>query len=877
MDNNNRIIEQFSVPKIETIKNSPFRCLHNKNIQKNTHQMYAFLKAISSIPTGGIILADEVGLGKTIEAGLVLKYLLKQKKQNILIATPAALRVQWQLELQEKFQIPSEVIDGIRISDKDCRRWLRSFFDKSGEPHVIILSYRLASRFLKHQDFANIKWDLVVIDEAHNMRNVFKGTKTAKNLFDSTHKIPKLLLTATPLQNSLDDLYGLVSFIDPRIFESEKVFNSRFIKNQQYDELKNELRPIMVRTLRKEVAKEMKFAKRTCITMDFELSQDEKILYELVDKYAKTAEYGFPGQNKNLCILVVRKLLASSSFALIETFEKIKTRLKKLKEGTKEQSAEVGLKDFFNFLDADEQEDWDDNYNEELNIFNQKLDYEIQQVNNVIEIASKISFNTKMKKLIEGVNVALELQREKAIKEKVVIFTESLRTQKYIFDSLIESGYVEEEIVIFNGNPSDKHSKQIFNAWQAKHYKDTNPRSVQFKHAMVDYFEHNGKIFISTDSGAEGLNLQFSNTIINYDLPWNPQRIEQRIGRVHRYGQENDVVAMNFLNTGNEADKRVYEILSKKFQLFEGVFGASDEALGLLSTDLNFEKKVLEIYQNCTTRADYIKQFEKLSKGIDAKRNKAGTSLKQILSVTSAEEKNKEFKKARNEYIKYCDEIIKWVDYTKMEIGRPKSRYLKIDNNPFEVIGLNHGYLFVGGLMNNTRYITADLMFTDENGGIITVPEKDALTVLELIPDVDLKDYNPTATEENIMRNIYSIVANGAEYQYEKQTQKIRDYNALKVDNWVENKKELLNIEMQDLKERIEENKEASKLITNFQEKVDFLRSAVKALETKLQNMQDDYMNNIAEIEKEAIKTKHEFDKQFEVKLLFDPRLVVKF
>ena len=201
----------------------------------------------------------------------------------------------------------------------------------------------------------------------------------------------------------------------------------------------------------------------------------------------------------------------------------------------------------------------------------------------------------------------------------MVVFTESKRTQKYIAQELRKNGYAEEDILLFNGDFDDAMTKEIYRAWQVKNFGKTNyGRSVEYKHAIVDYFKHHAKILVVTDTGSEGLNLQFCNTVINYDLPWNPQKIEQRIGRCHRYGQEHDVVAINLLNTENEADRRVYDILARKFELFDGVFGASDKALGTLESGISFEKMVLEIYQSCNTAAEFKKAFDKLDRTIEA-------------------------------------------------------------------------------------------------------------------------------------------------------------------------------------------------------------------------------------------------------------------
>jgi len=872
----NIILEQYSTVKREIIKQSPFFCLHNKKIEKNAHQINAFLKAISSINTGGMILADEVGLGKTIEAGLVLKYLIRTGKKKIMIATPASLRVQWQEELREKFDIKSEVLDGYCLKDPDRRRYLVNHLTNANEVNVIIASYRFASRFMMHKQLQNVKWDMVVIDEAHNMRNVFKGTKTAKKLYDASYKIPKLLLTATPLQNSLEDLYGLVSFIDPRIFESPKVFNKRYINEQRYDELKHELMPILNRTLRRDVATELKFAKRTCIRMDFKLSDKEKELYVLVDRYVKNASFGFPNQNKNLCILVIRKLLASSSFALVETFSKVKNRLEILLEDTHSSNVDATLDSFFDLLDSENQEEWIDEEDEVVLINRQRIQSEIDQVNNIINIASSIKFNTKMSKLLEGIKIILQQQENAGLQQKIVVFTESLRTQQYIFESLMEDGYLEDDIVLFNGNYNDPHSKQIFNAWRALHPYDTNLPSVQYKYAMVDYFKNHGKIFVSTDSGAEGLNLQFSNSIINYDLPWNPQRIEQRIGRVHRYGQKHDVIAMNFLNTENIADRRVYEILSKKFKLFEGVFGASDEALGLLSNEINFEKRILEIYQTCGSSTEFVKQFDSLDKKIDAKKSSGGKFLKNILSVTSEAEKIREFKIAKRQLLKFYKELEYWHSYTKMNIEPLMNEFYEMTYNPFDKLGLNHGYLFIGGLVYQNNFIDSEIIVTDNRGNIITVHEHEMLPIFETISNNDIKKYKMSYSELEMLKKVYLDVEGAASYQYQKKYQIIIEYNNSKIDNWVQNKIELLNIEIREQQELIENKKEEAKLIPNFNERIDFLKS-VKGMETRLVNLQESYMENISKIEEEARKEKLKFSKQYEIEPIFLLRILVKF
>lgn len=620
------------------LEESPFHFLLKANIELNPHQINAFCAAIQALKTGGIVLADEVGLGKTIEAGLVLKYVIDSGSNHILISLPVSLRKQWEIELLEKFDLKSYILDKQTV-EKDYYEWSARLSD-SKKLTIIITSYAYSSKLMKA--FPKAKWDFIIIDEAHNLRNVFHGTKRAKNLYEMSKGIPKILLTATPLQNSLTDLHGLISFIDPRIFGNEKVFVKRYINDQDYAELKHELLPVLYRTLRKDVAKYMNFKKRICKTVDFTLTVDEIELYQRVNDFLKREFlYSIPNSNRGLIILVIRKLLASSSFALIETFEVLKQRLEKLYEGTKSANAQEGFDLFWSYVEDEiDESGFDEPDDEDTVIQKQYIKSEIDEIDAIIAVANRITTNAKLQALKSAIRIAFDYQQEHGIQQKVVVFTESKRTQKYVASELRKEGYQEEDIVLFNGDFDDAMSKELYRAWQVKNFGKVNyGRSVEYKHAIVDYFKSNAKILICTDAGSEGLNLQFCNAVINYDLPWNPMKIEQRIGRCHRYGQQNDVVAINLLNTQNAADQRVYEILSKKFELFEGVFGASDIALGVLESGVSFEKMILEIYQSCNTTAEFKKAFDKLDRKLNAKRDKKTKQLRSLLLTESSNAK----------------------------------------------------------------------------------------------------------------------------------------------------------------------------------------------------------------------------------------------
>ena len=247
-----------------------------------------------------------------------------------------------------------------------------------------------------------------------------------------------------------------------------------------------------------------------------------------------------------------------------------------------------------------------------------------------------------------------------------------------------------------NGSTNDPVTKQIYKAWKARNYgKYVGSRNVELKNAIVEAFRDEYKILLVTDSGSEGLNLQFCDTIINYDLPWNPQKIEQRIGRCHRYGQKNDVVVINLLNTQNVADKRVYEILSEKFELFQGVFGASDKAIGLLESGADFEKRVTLIYQECKTTSDFTKQFKDLEKELEKKRNKKMDELKSIFTYKTEEQHKSHFNIIMKEIAEYDSQFEYWNGRSKEENGTcPKYYETNID---LEIPGIQHGYLLIGG------------------------------------------------------------------------------------------------------------------------------------------------------------------------------------
>lgn len=861
-ENGNLLLEQYGRFKRMELKKSPFHFFlaSESHIDPNPHQINAFCAAIDAMKTGGMVIADEVGLGKTIEAGLVLRYMLESGAKKVLIALPVSLRKQWELELEDKFDLSSVILDRLTV-EHDAKNWHRKLADRQGVM-IVITSYDYSSKLMKR--FPDVKWDFLIIDEAHNLRNL-NSTKRAKRLYALSGGIPKILLTATPLQNSLMDLYGLISFIDPRIFGSEQVFRQRYMKDEDYDGLKRELTPVLCRTLRKDVADYMHFVKRICRTVDFKLSPDEIELYERVNLFLKgDALYSIPASNRGLIILVIRKLMASSSFALVETFEVLKKRLEKLYEGTRSADAQEGFDLFWSFVEDEiDESGFEETEDEDTAAQKAYIQAELDKVNAIIDVAKRIKTNSKVTALKQALEIGFSYQRDNGIAQKAVVFTESKRTQKYIAAELRKSGYSEDDILLFNGDFNDTMTKEIYRAWQVKNFGNANyGRSVEYKHAIVDYFKEHAKILICTDAGSEGLNLQFCNTVINYDLPWNPMKIEQRIGRCHRYGQQNDVVAINLLNTQNEADKRVYEILSKKFELFEGVFGASDIALGALESGTSFEKMVLDIYQSCNTTTEFRKAFDKLDRKLNAKRDRNARKLRSILITESSGAKKQALEGTRKDIDHYLQEVDYWDKVAEPEVFSD-IQYWKVDDWGEQTIGA-HGYLFLGAMCNNAGILFPVLLLCDQEGKYVDFEEDDLVPELEKIDDSAVWYFKPTDDENTMFRKTYGNLVTEMLDKLDRQTEPVREYNRRKIENWIRIQNEQLVVQYQEMNAEIEELRKEEKASNNFYEKID-IRKKADQKQKKLELFQASFHERGSRFRADGEREIAEFNRSLEI------------
>lgn len=591
-------------------------------VDLNPHQIEAALFALRSPLLKGVILADEVGLGKTIEAGLVLCQKWAERKRRLLIICPASLRKQWSLELQEKFNIPNVVLD--------ARTFRRA--ELSGNPNpfstdrVVITSFNFAST--KRGEIRGVTWDLVVIDEAHKLRNAYRqSNKTGQNIKWALEERRKLLLTATPLQNSLLELYGLSTLIDDMIFGDVGSFRSQYTTaGGDLNALRQRLQPFCKRTLRRQVLEYIQYTERHPVTIRFRPTDDEQRLYEAVSEYLKREDsFAVPKRQRHLTAIILRKLLASSSHAVANTLETMKTRLEKLRQGepvpeefTEElidgEEIEEDLLDEFLEDTVDEEPVEDDGA-----LDRQKLEAEIGDLTRFSQWARSIGIDTKSRSLLKALDVGFGRMSEMGANHKALVFTESRRTQDYLKNFLETNGYAGQ-VVLFNGTNSDPESRQIIDRWMEANAgtgRVTGSRSVESRTALIEHFRDTATVMLATEAAAEGVNLQFCSLVINYDLPWNPQRIEQRIGRCHRYGQKHDVVVINFLNERNEADRRVHELLAEKFSLFNGVFGASDEVLGSIESGVDFERRIFLIYQQCRTPEEIDAAFRQLQQEME--------------------------------------------------------------------------------------------------------------------------------------------------------------------------------------------------------------------------------------------------------------------
>ncbi len=656
--------------------------LFDAKVDLNPHQIEAALFALRSPLSKGVILADEVGLGKTIEAGLVICQYWAERKRKILVVCPASIRKQWAMELEEKFNLPAVVLDAKSL--RQAQRALKyskeeeiagvnlasnpntstPLFDR---PAISIVSFNFA--YTMRSEIRAQNWDIVVIDEAHKLRNAYRTqNKMGQAIRWALEGHKKILLTATPLQNSLMELYGLSILIDDQIFGSSEAFRARYANgSSDLTELRRRLSAFCTRTLRKQVSEYIRYTERHALTQPFRPNDEEQDFYNAVSDFLRRKDsYSLPKAQRHLTSLILRKLLASSTKAIEATLGMLLARLERLRVFVEEEKettaremarAQASAKVLSTLIDdpefADRLLDGEDMESEladslpetdaasdidasqalnsakpaastALDIRNSidiaQLDDEIRTLQRLIRSAQYIKEDTKSKALLIALELGFSQMKTLGAARKAVIFTESRKTQAYLKSYLDAHGYAGQ-IVTFNGSNNDPESIAIYTQWLEENRdsgRTSGSRDIDMRTALIEHFRDHATLMVATEAAAEGINLQFCSLVVNYDLPWNPQRVEQRIGRCHRYGQKYDVVVINFLNERNQADRRVLELLSEKFKLFDGVFGASDEVLGSIESGIDFETRILEIYQECRTTDEIDAAFRALQEELDA-------------------------------------------------------------------------------------------------------------------------------------------------------------------------------------------------------------------------------------------------------------------
>lgn len=501
-------------------------CLETlKDVERLWYQIETVRKVLKYFH-GRAILADEVGLGKTIEAGMVIKeYLLRKMIKSVLILVPPTLVEQWKGEMAEKFELDFITTDD-QLFQKDPRAfWLQPF---------IIASINIA----KHKHYYNVvtrrSYDLVVVDEVHHLKN--RHTLSWK-LVNQLEKRFILLLSATPVQNNLVELYNLITLLKPGLFKTEKAFKQAYVKRGSPkiplnpEKLRTLLREVMIRNTRSQVG--IHLPPRYATTFYLDPRPGEAEIYHAITKFIQE-RYGIHPKFNKMTLNLLQMEAESSPFCLQATLAKI----------------------------------WQEDYLEEED---KKVLQEILQKIELLETPSK------GEKLLELLS---------ANREKVIVFSQFYYTQAYIVNMLQAAGI---PFVWLHGR-----------------------MQAEEKRAALQRFQEGINVLITGQIGGEGQNLQFCNTIINYDLPWNPMKIEQRIGRIHRIGQTKEVFIFNFCVKGT-IEEQIIRILDEKINLFQLVMGEIDMILGNMDTDRDFTNLIMSLWVTAKTPEERSKVFGALA------------------------------------------------------------------------------------------------------------------------------------------------------------------------------------------------------------------------------------------------------------------------
>ncbi len=544
--------------KLSSLSNSRTRLLPHQI--ESTHIVVNSLKP-------RFILADEVGLGKTIEASLIMKELIfRNGYKKVLIIAPSPLLVQWQQELKNKFNEVFHIMKRKNFLAENETNW-QNF-------NQIITSIDFIKNPKYSEEILKKKWDIVIFDEAHRLRRdyskITRGYIFAEKISKKTDCL--LLLTATPFRGKLEELFFLIHLVDPNLLGSYHSFVNDYVVGSKSD-LKEKISKVLLRRRKVEVGG---FTKRFAKTVKIDLSEDERMFYDETTEYVKR-EYNMAMNQKNRAVgfvmIVFQKLLDSSHYALLSALNKRKFLVESKLHSFQKKDP------ILSEWDLDETEEVEDfiseleeaSYEELMNVKRELL-----SINRLIHLGKKIKEDKKSEKLIETIT---KLKKEGT--SKFIIFTQFRSTQDYLNEKLSDF-----KVVLFHGSLT----------------------ADQKEEAILEFKNHS-EILICTEAGGEGRNLQFGNVLINYDLPWSPLKIEQRIGRIHRFGQKKDVFIFNFASKDTVAE-RILEVLTHKIKLFEDSIGASDALLGTIEDELDFNSSFMKFITGSKTKEEIDTEFD---------------------------------------------------------------------------------------------------------------------------------------------------------------------------------------------------------------------------------------------------------------------------
>jgi len=529
------------------------QCLvHLPQLTPMPHQTDTAKKVLTEM-RGRAILADEVGLGKTIEAGLILKeYMIRGLVKKVLILVPASLVLQWVRELNQKFSIPA-------VAQKKEYMWRQN--------DIVVASMDTAKRDPHREIVLDLEYDMLIIDEAHKLKN--KKT-TNYQFITELRKKYCLLLTATPVQNDLKELYNLITLLKPGHLGGQGSFQSNFVVDKRVpkneEQLQHELSKVMIRNRRSDG--NVSFTKRIVRNIPLTLSPDEKALYDGVTDFVKSRYQEAGGDLSHVLSLVtLQREVCSSRDAVFITLVNM------FKKTAEDSPVRPKI--------------WE-----------------------LVELIRSIKANTKAEKVIDLV---------KEINDKVIIFTEYRASQEYLLQ------YLKEHQIT------------------AVPYRGGMNRGK--KDWMMDLFRNRAQVLVATEAGGEGINLQFCHHMINFDLPWNPMRVEQRIGRVHRLGQENDVRIYN-LSTQGTIEEYILSLLHEKINMFELVIGELDTILERLEHTHSLENHLAKMILTSRGEEDMRRQIDDLGRSISSIRGEIrhsaqdGTPLTSLLDAVTGQPVN---------------------------------------------------------------------------------------------------------------------------------------------------------------------------------------------------------------------------------------------